>query len=203
MRTRKLRARLQRASTPLRGTSDQAGLSARHSRGADLALAGERLGQRERERERRVSDADASYYGPVNDTRTLNRAIPQRNHAKYNSLSKSDPVPLPRALLKPVKRQTTESNPKPDLMSTRHPLLDIESLGGYTRELISCQPCARESGEPSRRGRFPSSDNCMITRTCHRRNLRDLVYQSRGTLQGCPPPSHASRSRSMPSWLLH
>jgi hypothetical protein len=48
-----------------------------------------RLGQRERERERRVSDADASYYGPANDTRTLDNAIPQRKHAKNNPLSKT------------------------------------------------------------------------------------------------------------------
>ena len=45
--------------------------------------------ERERERERRVSDADASYYGPVNDTRTLKHMIPQRMHAKNNSLSKT------------------------------------------------------------------------------------------------------------------
>src|SRR6185437_9137766 len=30
----------------------------------------DRPSQRERERERRVSDADASYYGPISDTRT-------------------------------------------------------------------------------------------------------------------------------------
>src|ERR1700722_17071482 len=35
------------------------------------------LAQRERERERRVSDADASYNGGVCDTKTLNCAIPQ------------------------------------------------------------------------------------------------------------------------------
>jgi hypothetical protein len=35
-----------------------------------------RLAQRERERERRVSDADASYYGPARCTRTLKHVIP-------------------------------------------------------------------------------------------------------------------------------
>jgi hypothetical protein len=45
-----------------------------------------RLVQRERERERRVSDADASYYRPVNKTRALNHADPQRLHANNNSL---------------------------------------------------------------------------------------------------------------------
>jgi hypothetical protein len=43
--------------------------------------------QRERERERRVSDADASYYGPARSTRTLNDAMPRKLHAKNNSLS--------------------------------------------------------------------------------------------------------------------
>jgi len=35
------------------------------------------LSQRERERERRVSDADASYNGPIIDAKTLNSANPQ------------------------------------------------------------------------------------------------------------------------------
>src|ERR1700734_2344243 len=69
-----------------------------------LRLAESRLGQRERERERerRASDADASYYAPTRSARTPKHVIPKRNHAKNNSLSKNDPVPLPRALLKPV-----------------------------------------------------------------------------------------------------
>jgi hypothetical protein len=45
--------------------------------------------QRERERERRVSVADASYYGPVFDAKTLKHAIPQRKHAKNDPLSKN------------------------------------------------------------------------------------------------------------------
>src|ERR1700728_4964049 len=77
--------------------------------------------QRERERERRVSDADASYNGPANNTRTLNNAIPQRKHAKNNPLSKNDPVPLPRALPKPVRSQTTEAKPNPTLFRPKPP----------------------------------------------------------------------------------
>jgi hypothetical protein len=42
-----------------------------------LALAESRPGQGERERERRVSVADASYYGPANSTWTLKHVIPQ------------------------------------------------------------------------------------------------------------------------------
>jgi hypothetical protein len=55
----------------------------------DRCLAEGRPGQRERERERRVSDADASYNASSLSTRTLNNAIPQRNHAKNNSLSEA------------------------------------------------------------------------------------------------------------------
>jgi len=62
----------------------------------ELAARGRRS-QRERERERRVSDADASYNGPAITTRTLKHVIPQRNHAKNNSLSKNEQVPLPRS----------------------------------------------------------------------------------------------------------
>jgi len=58
--------------------------------------------QRERERERRVSDADASYNGPTSSTRTLNCANPQRKHAKHNTLSLSRPGPSPKV---PVKNQ--------------------------------------------------------------------------------------------------
>jgi len=54
--------------------------------GANYKLGVGRPRERERERERRVSDADASYYGPARSTRTLSNAIPQRKHAKDNSL---------------------------------------------------------------------------------------------------------------------
>jgi hypothetical protein len=42
-----------------------------------LGLAESQPGQRERERERRVSDADASYKGPFSRTRTLEHVIPK------------------------------------------------------------------------------------------------------------------------------
>ena len=88
------------------------------------ALAAERPGQRERERERerRVSDADASYYGPPvarNDSQL--RYIPKRKHANNNSLSKNDPVPLPRSPSKLFDIDHRD-RPKPDLMfSGNHP----------------------------------------------------------------------------------
>jgi hypothetical protein len=74
-----------------------------------------RLDQRERERERRVSDADASHYGRVRHARPPGHMIPQRKHAKNNSLSDCDPVPLPRSPSKPVEDRP-QSQPKPDLM---------------------------------------------------------------------------------------
>src|SRR6202034_1190951 len=99
---------------------DQTGPYDRLEQRSGLKLAESHPGKRERERERRVSDADASYNGPAKTTRTLNNAIPQRKHAKNKPLSKNDPVPLPRALLYRYK-STTGANPKPDLMSARYP----------------------------------------------------------------------------------
>jgi hypothetical protein len=75
-----------------------------------------RLGQRERERERRVSDADASYYRPVMNAKTLNNAIPQRMHAKNSSLSEVRPGPSPKVPVKTKLASTTKTDPKPDLM---------------------------------------------------------------------------------------
>ena len=66
-------------------------------------------------------------------------------HAKYNSLSLR-PGPSPKVPVNTV-GVDHEDRPKPDLMSTRYPLWDIESLGGYTRELISCQPMREKSWE--------------------------------------------------------
>jgi hypothetical protein len=80
-----------------------------------------RVAQRERERERRVSDADASYKGPSSDTRTPKHVIPQRNHAKNNSLSKTT-----RSLSQGPRQNswwsTTKTDPNPTLCSPAHPM---------------------------------------------------------------------------------
>src|SRR6185437_1174161 len=83
-----------------------------------------RFGQRERERERRVSDADASYYGPTSSTRTPNNAIPQRNHAKYNSLSEAT------RSLSQGPRQTISCRPRrrPDKSTIPDPCLFVKAL---------------------------------------------------------------------------
>jgi hypothetical protein len=89
--------------------------------------------QRERERERRVSDADTSYKGPVRRATTLNCAIPQRNHANYNSLS-FRPGPSPG--LHP-KRLTSivRTDPNPVLCLSRHPA-DVKTLGNLYRKHV-------------------------------------------------------------------
>ena len=71
-----------------------------------------RLGQRERERERRVSDADASYNTPSRGARTPKHVIPKRNHAKNNSLSKKRAGPSPKVPVKTMLVSTTETDPK-------------------------------------------------------------------------------------------
>ncbi len=70
----------QRQKNMKRRNSDarnQTGPSGRMERQSGLKLAESQPGQRERERERRVSDADASYNGRSNGTRTLKHVIPQ------------------------------------------------------------------------------------------------------------------------------
>ena len=69
-KNKKLKAHLQRAS-------DQTGPYDRRGDESGLKLAVSQPGQRERERERRVSDADASYYAGTVSTRTLKHVIPQ------------------------------------------------------------------------------------------------------------------------------
>jgi hypothetical protein len=137
---------------------DQAGLHDRRDDGTDQDLAGEQPGQRERERERRVSDADASYNGPAKTTRTLNNAIPQRKHAKNNPLSKNDPVPLPRAPLnkfkadhedqpktRPYVRPTPNRGPQPTRqtapMAARNPC-GLQRHGSlYRNRCLLSSPC--------------------------------------------------------------
>jgi hypothetical protein len=86
-----------------------------------------RPAQRERERERRVSDADASNYTRVNSTRTLQHVDPQRLHAKTTPSQKTDPVPLPRALLKPVSVDHRDQ-PNPTYVD-RHPTTGQPDIG--------------------------------------------------------------------------
>jgi hypothetical protein len=87
----------------------------RWERRSGLWLAVSRAGQRERERERRVSDADASYYAPNRGARTPDCVIPKRNHARYNSLSKAS-----RSLSQGPRQNCVgvdhEDRPRPDLM---------------------------------------------------------------------------------------
>jgi hypothetical protein len=97
-----------------------------------------RPAQRERERERRVSDADASYYRPISDTRTLKHVHSQRNHANDNSLSNCDPVPLPRAPSKQV-GVDHRANPNPTLcLSCTH--MGTWNASKHTSPLAACQP---------------------------------------------------------------
>src|ERR1022692_773659 len=70
------KARLLRAST-LAGTRNQADRTGRLERRSGLDLAVSQPGQRERERERRVSDADRSHYARRLRTRTLKHVIPK------------------------------------------------------------------------------------------------------------------------------
>ena len=79
------------------------------------------LGQRERERERRVSDADASYYATTTSARTPKHVIPKRNHAKYNPLSKKRAGPSPKVPVKNMLVSTTKTDPDPTLCSARLP----------------------------------------------------------------------------------
>jgi hypothetical protein len=72
------------------------------------------LDQRERERERRVSDADASYNGPINSAKTLNNAIPQRKQAKNNPLSKNVTRSLSQGTRQKRLKSTTQG-PNPNL----------------------------------------------------------------------------------------
>jgi hypothetical protein len=86
--------------------------------------------ERERERERRVSDADASYKGPARSTRTLKHVIPQRNHAKYNPLSKR-PGTSPKAPAKTLV-STTETDPTTRPYVLPHPNRTREQQAMYT-----------------------------------------------------------------------
>ena len=137
---------------------DQAGLCGQRNDGTDQNLSGEQPGQRERERERRVSDADASYNRPIRDTRTLNNAIPQRNHAKNNSLSEATRS-LSQGPCFTGKKSTTEANPKPDLISTppscrgTSPQAGMTGHGSFIPDLCAvvkplrqrCRPFARRN----------------------------------------------------------
>ena len=96
-----------------RDARNRADLFGRQNGGTDQRLAGVRPGQRERERERRVSDADASYNGPATSTRTLKHVIPQRNHVN-TTLSRKTTRPSPK---EPGKRSNRPGRP------TQNPIL--------------------------------------------------------------------------------
>src|SRR6185437_5768145 len=70
---------------------------------------------RERERERRVSDAHAPYNAPTWGARTPKHVIPKRNHAKNNSLSKMTRS-LSQGPVKTVLASTTKTDPDPTFM---------------------------------------------------------------------------------------
>src|SRR6202046_3011084 len=74
-----------------------------------------RLAQRERERERRVSDADASYYATNRGARTPKHVIPKRNHAKNNSLSKKRAGPSPKVPVKTSWRRPQRPTQNPTI----------------------------------------------------------------------------------------
>src|SRR6185312_10526275 len=90
------------------GTRHHAGYWLRRNDEVGRGLAVRQPGQRERERERRVSDADASYNGPRSAPWTLIHAMPMKPHAKLRLPHRSDPAPSPMTLKlapagKPVK----------------------------------------------------------------------------------------------------
>jgi hypothetical protein len=100
-----------------------------------------RLGQRERERDIRVSDADASYYRPIMDAKTLNNAIPQRMHAKNNSLSEVRPGPSPKVPVKTSWRRPRRPTQNPTLCTVTARTLQTPAT--YTRHCRCCQPLSR------------------------------------------------------------
>jgi hypothetical protein len=87
----------------------------------------DQLGQRERERERRVSDADASYYGPICGARTHVHAMPMKLHAKLWLPHRSDPAPSPmNPQLAPAGKPVKATRTRPIFSSslsrgTQHP----------------------------------------------------------------------------------
>jgi hypothetical protein len=101
------------------------------------------LSQRERERERRVSDADASYNGPARSTRTLNCVIPQANHANYISIS----VATRSLSTVPSKALAIdhEDRPKPSLMLCPAPTRMPRQSRQYTTAALLSRPRRKDS----------------------------------------------------------
>ena len=130
-----------------RGARPRRGASGRESR----------LDQRERERERRVSDADASYYGPATRTTTLNCAIPQRKHANYNPLSVATRFlsrnPHPKRLNPVTRTDPNESYVCPNPISDQ----DMKRL--YTTTLFVSTTSGRILGNHARDGTRPRASH--------------------------------------------
>jgi hypothetical protein len=153
-----------------------------------------RLDQRERERERRVSDADASYYGPANETRTLKHAIPQRKHAKNDPLSKSDPVPLPRSPSKQSWRRPRRPTQNPTLCLVTARTQQTEA--SYTRACRCCQPSltGNNSGV-SPRGESPPGRGASPSRRVARGTARGETPLGQARLFPSTRPRRAARAR--------
>jgi hypothetical protein len=99
----------------LKSERSQTGREDRLERQSGLRLAESRVGQRERERERRVSDADASYNATTTGARTPKHVIPKRNHAKKPTLSQKTSRSLSQGPVKNMLVSTTKTDPDPTL----------------------------------------------------------------------------------------
>jgi hypothetical protein len=146
----------------------------RWERRSGLRLAVSQAGQRERERER---DASATLTRPITDppeAHGLSTALFPKETTRKTTPSQKRPGPSPKG---PAEKFSVDhrDRPKPDLMSTRYPSWDTESLGGYTRHLISCQPRLPGEGrephravrDPTERGGRPSGDPEQAPRLGH------------------------------------
>ncbi len=93
--------------------------------------------ERERERERRVSHADASYNGPATSATTLDHVIPNRKHAKNNPSLKTT-----RSLSQGPRQNrldsTTKTDPNPTLCHVgTH--ADRRHMASYNLCAVRCQ----------------------------------------------------------------
>ncbi len=104
-----------------------------------------RLGQRERERERDASATLTRPITPVCEAHRLSSTLFPKESTLKTPLSKNDPVPLPRALLKPVSvRPQSPTQTRPMYIPRQ---LATGLVGVYTRWTNSCQPltCLQDS----------------------------------------------------------
>jgi hypothetical protein len=148
----------------------QAGHTGRLERRSGLALAESRPGQRERERERRVSDADASYWGRICGAWTLDHAMPQRLHAKLRLPHRSDPAPspiIPNWLL----QVSLCGQPEPDLFSACAPLGVPHPSGGchYVNNLI---PERQQKSTPRQRFFLTARNRRICEASCALKGIK-------------------------------